>query len=151
VGGIIVGVLVGNAWTSVKQPVVSSTATSTSQSAAKNQGSEQKSTSSGAAPFAVADQKAGSDVAITGLSIKSPTWVVVHVSRGELPGNALGARLFFAGDKQGKVSLLRDTARGQTYFVGLRPDNGNRTFSLTTDKPLVGQDGEPVWATFKAL
>jgi hypothetical protein len=144
VGGIIAGVLLANAWTSTK-PAASGIATSTPIAADQEQTSDSE-----ALPFKVADQRAGSDVVISGLTVKTPTWVVIHVSRDGKPGNALGAKLFFAGDKQGKINLLRDTEPGQTYFVGMRTDNGNRIFSLSTDKPLTNADGSPLWATFKA-
>ncbi len=97
------------------------------------------------------DQSAGPSVTITHLNIAKPTWVVVYVSREGKPGLALGARLFFAGDKQGKVGLLRNTQAGQSYFVGLSVDNGDRVFSLTKDKPLADADGGPLWATFRAI
>ncbi len=103
------------------------------------------------APLVVTDQKAGPSVAVRELSIARPTWVVVYVSREGKPGNALGARLFFASDRQGAVGLLRNTQPGQTYFVGLSVDDGDRTFDLAKDKPLADADGGALWATFRAL
>ncbi len=99
----------------------------------------------------VDDQAAGPSVSISELNIARPTWVVVYVSREGSPGNALGARLFFASDKQGKVGLLRNTQAGQSYFIGLSVDNGDRAFSLAKDKLLADADGGPLWATFRAL
>lgn len=152
VGGIIVGVLLAAAWSSVRNrgevpdvaaltAEVASTSTSTA-AATKTTPTEP--------PLTVNDQPAGPSVTISRLNIARPTWVVVYVSREGKPGSALGARLFFAGDKQGKVGLLRSTERGQSYFVGLSVDNGDRAFSLSEDKPLADADGGPLWATFTA-
>lgn len=104
-----------------------------------------------AAALVVEDQHAGPSVAIGSINIARPTWVVVYVSREGKPGNALGAQLFFAGDKKGTVGLLRNTQAGQSYFVGLSVDDGDRAFSLEKDKPVADADGGALWETFKAL
>jgi len=147
VGGIIIGVLVATAWSGSTRTSVQ-TATTTPQAAASSSGAASKSGTQ--APVVVNDQPAGASVAIQSLNIARPTWVVVYVSREGKPGNALGARLFFAGDKQGSVALLRATEQGQHYFVGLSVDNGDRVFSLSKDLPLADADGGPLWATFSA-
>ena len=149
--GIMAGVVLATSWSFSGLGETSGAATSTSQAAAASASTQTtpKTTPTDPAVF-VGDQPAGTSVVISQLNIARPTWVVVYVSREGKPGNALGARLFFAGDKQGKVGLLRNTLAGQSYFVGLSVDNGDRTFSLSKDKPLADADGGPLWATFKA-
>jgi hypothetical protein len=153
VGGIIVGVLLATAWSSLgNTSALGSAATSTPVNVATKGTTTTPGTSKGSAttPLEVLDQKAGSEVTISKLNVVRPTWVVVYVSREGKPGNALGARLFFAGDKGGEVALLRATQQGQQYFVGLSVDNGDRVFSLSADKPIADADGGPLWATFSA-
>ncbi|HEY4501700.1 MAG TPA: hypothetical protein VJJ20_01360 [Candidatus Paceibacterota bacterium] len=152
VGGIIVGVLLATAWSTVNPkaaPEVASVATSTAAPASTS-GAPTTAKSSTQAPVVVEDQEAGGSVSIKSLNIARPTWVVVYVSREGKPGNALGARLYFAGDKKGTVSLLRATEPGQRYFVGLSVDNGDRVFSLSKDLPVADADGGRLWATFSA-
>jgi hypothetical protein len=154
VSGIIIGVLLSSAWASVVGPDTPSVASVASSTPTSSKGvttpaATSTTSSNTPVPLTVQDQPAGASVTIAKLAIAKPTWVVVYVNKGGKPGNALGARLFFAGDTKGKVTLLRNTAPGQTYFVGLSVDNGDRTFSLSKDKPLAGADGV-LWATFKA-
>lgn len=153
VGGIILGVLLTTLWSSYgKSENMPEAATSTAQAAAASTTAVAVAQTTPTAPaLVVEDQPAGPSVAISKLNIARPTWVVVYVSREGKPGNALGARLFFAGDKQGKVGLLRNTGSGQGYFVGLSVDDGDRAFSLSKDKPIADADGGPLWATFRAL
>ncbi|MBP7770291.1 MAG: hypothetical protein KA066_00015 [Candidatus Pacebacteria bacterium] len=153
VSGMIMGVLITTAWSSLGGVgETSGAATSTVQTAdAASSTPAASNTTPTEAPLMVDDQPAGPSVAIAHLNIARPVWVVVYVSREGKPGNALGARLFSAADKQGRVGLLRDTERGQSYFVGLSVDNGDRAFSLSKDKPLADADGGPLWATFRAL
>lgn len=150
VGGIILGVLLATAWSSRDQGDTSGVATSTKAAATSSPAPAGPKASPTEAPLVVADQPAGASVSIAQLNIARPTWVVVYVSREGSPGNALGARLFFANDRQGKVGLLRNTVAGQSYFIGLSVDNGDRTFSLSKDLPLADAGG-PLWATFRAL
>lgn len=95
-------------------------------------------------------QKAGDTVAVGGINVAAPTWVVVYESRGGTPGNVLGAALFFPGTESGSVSLLRNTTAGQTYFVTERKDNGDHQYSSAKDALVLGADGQPSWATFTA-
>ncbi len=155
VAGIIIGVLLATAQATYNQNKTLIAATSTQSAkvvpAASNIPAVGTTGSTPTeAPLRVSDQAAGQNVVISGLNIARPTWVVVYVSREGKPGNALGARLFFAGDKEGRVGLLRNTVAGQNYFVGLSVDNGDATFSLSKDKPLADADGGALWATFRA-
>ena len=94
-------------------------------------------------------QEAGLAVMITSAVVSLPTWVVVYESRGGQPGNALGASLFESGRSSGSINLLRGMLSGQTYFVGERRDNGDRIFSLESDREVLDQNNKPVLAQFK--
>ncbi len=146
VAGIIIGALLATLWASYtehKSPSYAPTATASTTT--------KPSVTTPIAPaLVVEDQRAGQTVAIKGLNIAKPTWVVVYVSREGKPGNALGARLYFPADKQGSVGLLRNTQPGQGYLVGLSVDNGDRTFSLAADHALPDADGGPLLVTFRA-
>ncbi len=102
------------------------------------------------ASFTTVAQPAGDSVAVTGLSLSQPTWVVVYESRGGKPGNILGAGLFFSGDTAAAVPLMRATVSGQTYFVTEVADNGDKLFSIKDEKPLTDASGAQVWTTFTA-
>ncbi len=95
------------------------------------------SVSASAVDLEVNNQLSGNHVNITSVTFPSMGgWVVIHeVSEGEL-GNALGAQYFSEGSWSGTVSLLRNTVVGNTYAAVLYGDNGDRQFTLTTDKPL---------------
>jgi hypothetical protein len=95
-------------------------------------------------------QKAGASVAVSGVDVSVPTWVVVYENRAGKPGNVLGAALFFAGSPSGTVELLRNTVAGQAYFVTEQEDNGDHRFSLKSDTLVSGSDGQPVWVSFTA-
>ncbi len=152
VGGVIVGVLMATAWSSYNLGELTGVATSTVVAGAASSTTATTTPKTPTeAPLSVADQPSGPSVSISRINIAKPTWIVVYVSREGRPGNALGARLFTAGDKLGKVGLLRNTEPGQRYFVGLSVDNGDRAFSLTKDRPLADADGGPLLATFRAL
>jgi hypothetical protein len=150
VGGIVVGVLLATAWAELRGGRTSLIATSTAASAPAGAPEQPRASAQTDPAVVVLDQRAGASVAISKLNIAKPTWVVVYVSREGKPGLALGARLFFAGEKQGSVGLLRDTERGQAYFVGLSVDDGDHVFNLSKDLPLADADGGPLWATFRA-
>lgn len=102
------------------------------------------------ASFSAVAQPAGDSVAVTGLSLSQPTWVIVYESRGGKPGNILGAGLFFSGDAAASVPLMRATVAGQTYFVTEAIDNGDKLFSIKDEKPLTDASGAQVWTTFTA-
>jgi hypothetical protein len=151
--GIVVGLVIGWGWFSLRTtPVEVATHTdSTSQtgSVAKGgTGSETSGSTSGVsagssvAPSGVAGsatglsvgvQSAGTQVAVSSVSVSAPTWVVVFDNNKGKPGNALGAALFFPGQKSGTVELLRATVVGNSYLVGEYVDNGNHIFSKQED------------------
>ena len=98
----------------------------------------------------VASQTAGFSVEITNITANQPVWLVVYESRNGRPGNVLGAALFYSQQNSGKVELLRSTRAGETYFVGTSIDNGDRKFSLTSDRPVLNNENRLLLTEFVA-
>lgn len=103
----------------------------------------------GSAAFTIATQDAGSAVAVTGVSLTEPTWIIVYESRDGSPGNILGAGLFFKGDTSGIVSLLRATTSGKSYFASAAVDNGDKSFAKADEKYVADQSGGQMWIKFQ--
>lgn len=167
VGGIIIGALIGWAITSSHNgggSTSTSTASSTmmmatSSASATNTGSTSAnlsdSTADTSGAFAVnSPQVAGFAVAVSNVMVSQPTWVVVYEDNAGKVGNALGAELFLPQSEgtaqDGTVQLLRATLPGQNYFAGEALDNGDKTFSLTNDKPVVNAEGNQILVLFVA-
>ncbi len=99
----------------------------------------------------VHDQKPGTTVVVSAINIDKSSWAVIREDDGTgHPGKILGAQLFDPGTNAGTVDLLRGTQDGNTYYAMIYTDNGDRAFDPKTDLPLIGPDGQPVTATFKA-
>lgn len=93
-------------------------------------------------------QAAGMSVAIAKVAVSAPTWIVIYENKDGVPGNALGAALFFPESKSGTVELLRGTTAGKSYLAVKQVDNGDRKFSLKGDQYL-SENGEVRWVTFE--
>jgi hypothetical protein len=97
-------------------------------------------------------QAAGFAVAVSRVVVSQPTWVVVYEDHAGVPGNALGAELFLpqSGNaaQSGTVELLRGTLPGLTYLAGEALDDGDKIFSLNSDKPVRDAQGNPVLIEF---
>lgn len=146
--GVVAGVIIAWGATGALNKKGSGTTAGSLQSATSTGASQANATSS--LLTVASPQKAGTQVAVSGVTVSTPVWVVVYESREGKPGNVLGASLFFPGTPSGTVELLRGTIAGQSYFVTERKDNGDRKFSLTADSLVLGTDGQPMWATFTA-
>lgn len=100
--------------------------------------------------IAVANQAAGESVTIA-LTLSENVWVAIHDSVNGKPGNILGARRYFKGGPVDPVVLLRATQAGASYIAMMHHDDGDTTFSFKGgDSPLLGKDGNPIMAVFKA-
>ncbi len=132
------------------QPNTTSTGTTTTTGASTTT----QPSSSASFLTAPSPQAAGTEVTVANVSVTNPTWVVVYEDNNGKPGNALGAGLFFSpsqgGATSGTVTLLRGTVAGQSYLVGESLDNGDRVFSLQSDKPVTDMSGAVLWAHFTA-
>ncbi len=102
-------------------------------------------------PFSVATTiRAGTSVAVTGMKLSAPTWILVYEEIAGHPGKILGAGLFFTGDSAGTVDLLRPLIAGSAYYVSAAIDNGDKVFSLHNEKILVDKSGAQLWIKFNA-
>ena len=107
-------------------------------------------TVAGSASVSVSDQKAGSSVTVSNVSLDSTGWVAVRDDENGLMGNVLGAQRLGKGSYTNiKVALLRSTTAGKTYHVVVYKDNGDMTFSKTKDM-VVLNNGNTVSGSFKA-
>ncbi|MBX4192231.1 hypothetical protein KW798_01970 [Candidatus Parcubacteria bacterium] len=163
--GLIIGVLLGWTWFSLRNDSASGdasatpTATSTKTSTSSTKTTTTKTPTS--APTTVSNSNGIKVTPVTSLqvdvanvSVTKPTWVVVYDNVKGAPGNALGARLFFpmskGGTTSGSITLLRGTVSGKEYFVGQNVDNGDGKFSKQSDKAVVDSGGKAVVLTFTA-
>ena len=97
--------------------------------------------------ISVSDQDAGDKVIVSEMSLSESRWVVIHEYLDGDLGNILGARLFFEGDIEGEVELLRGTEAGGKYFAVLymlaeRESDRNRQFDRVRDLPLVKEGSQ---------
>jgi hypothetical protein len=151
--GVVVGLIIGWGWFSLgdntpnvaennntETPTtngtnVTGTPTSTTgtPSGSQNGGTQASPTTSTGGTLVVGTQTAGNTVTISDITVTAPTWVAVMDNNNGKPGNALGAVMFFPGQRSGTVELLRATVSGRTYFVGQYVDNGDHQFSKQAD------------------
>jgi hypothetical protein len=161
VGGLVIGVLVG--WGAVGTRSTGTNATVNTDNQASSTTTQTTGTGTtmdlsgstvGAGDLTISSpQNSGLEVAVAHVNVSVPTWVIVYEDHNGVPGNALGATLFFpaaqGGATSGAVSLLRGTLPGQTYLVGEALDDGDHKFSMNTDKPVRDSKGNPVLVQFK--
>jgi len=169
ISGVIVGLIIGWGWFSLGRDdgKVATTDTQNTSSTSEtttlpttNTGSTGSTntpttgtqvTTAGAGALTVASsQQAGVQVAVSNISVSVPTWVVVLDSVNGKPGNALGAQMFFAGEKSGTIELLRSTVAGKSYFVAEFIDNGDHIYSKQTDTQVTTVTGAPLLVEFTA-
>jgi hypothetical protein len=101
--------------------------------------------SSGSESVMVADQPAGTSVAVSSVTLSQPGWVAVR----DTSGRTLGAAWFDAGTHTGVVvPLLRATTVGQSYQALLYADNGDHQFDLHSDALITNADGSVAGTTF---
>lgn len=93
-------------------------------------------------------QSAGLSVAVSNISVAVPTWVVIMDNNNGTPGNALGAQMFFPGEKSGSIDLLRATVSGKSYLVAEYVDDGDHKFSKQMDAQVTGISGAPTLVEF---
>jgi hypothetical protein len=98
----------------------------------------------------VADQLAGTQVALTQVTVSESSWIAIQEDNNGLPGVILGAQRFDEGVYTGRtVDLLRGTTAGNTYHAVIRYDDGDKDFDHTKDLPVLeGLAGTFVMSTF---
>jgi hypothetical protein len=167
--GVVVGLIVGWGWSSLRTTPAdvavnengtqtgavatsgTNTGTPTGSAGGTNSGTSVSSGSTaGQGSLSVAAQAAGAAVAISSFSVGEPTWIVVFDNNNGVPGNALGAAMFFPGQSSGTIELLRATVAGKSYLVGEYVDNGDHIFSKQQDTQVKNIAGAPLLVEFSA-
>ena len=160
VAGLIIGALIGWAITGPRGGSTSDTAsstmttvgTSTTSSTTTGVNLTGSNIGSGSMITVSSPQTAGFAVTVGNVQVTQPTWVVIYEYRAGTTDNALGAALFLpqSGNaaQSGTVELLRGTLPGLTYFAGEALDDGDKVFSLASDKPVRDAQGNPVLVEF---
>lgn len=155
--GFAVGILITSGWNSIKgAPAnVSSSAGASNDQIEDTPAGEldtAASQSGGGNVVIENSQPAGLEVSVSKVDVSEATWLVVYENVGGVPGRALGAHLFFpkavGGATSGTIELLRGTTAGKTYWVGQMLDDGDKKFSMQTDKPVRDMSGAPVLYSF---
>lgn len=162
ISGVIVGLVIGWGWSSLRtndDAANNMNASTTKQGAGVTPSKNTTDTTPGAAApttGAVSNgalsvsslQSAGLSVAVSNISVAVPTWVVIMDNNNGTPGNALGAQMFFPGEKSGSVDLLRATVSGKSYLVAEYVDDGDHKFSKQIDAQVTGISGAPTLVEF---
>jgi hypothetical protein len=160
IAGIIIGALVGwaiagshhSGAAAITATSTQTAATSTSSTTLQTTASTQSITNTSGDFVVSSPQAAGFAVGVSRVVVSQPTWVVIYEDHAGVPGNALGAELFLpqSGNaaQSGTVELLRGTLPGLTYFAGEALDDGDKVFSLASDKPVRDAQGNPVLVEF---
>jgi len=152
--GFVAGALVMNV---ISNRLVADDSDATSEEVKYNTNSENGDTAgvpvtAGSVSVKIDDQDAGDAVFVKSVTIPENGWIVIHEVVDGHVSNALGAARFDAGaHTNASVPLLRSTIAGGTYVVVLYADNGNRTFELNADLPLVDESGNALIQEFAAL
>lgn len=146
--GIIAGVVIAWGWSALRSPNEPAVTAGTNQNGAATTSENIPAAGSDFGLTVASPQIAGNSVAIAKAGVTAPTWIVIYENKDGKPGNALGAALFFPGNRGGTVELLRGTSAGKSYLATEQVDNGDRKFSLKDDQ-FRSVDGEPQWVTFE--
>lgn len=107
----------------------------------------------GAGSVTVANQKAGSKVALGAIKYPSAAgWLAVHALENGAMGGVLGASRYNTenGLAPTSIDLLAPMVAGAEYMVVFHEDNKDGKYSSAGDKVMMGADGKPLSSTFKA-
>lgn len=107
----------------------------------------------GAGSVAVANQKAGSKVALGAIKYPSEAgWLAVHAVQSGAMGSVLGASRYNTKDGLAPTSidLLTPMVAGAEYMVVFHEDNKDGKYTSAGDKVMMGSDGKALSSSFKA-
>ncbi len=99
--------------------------------------------------FSVVDQSAGGVVYVSSLTFPKESWIAVREDNDGVMGNILGARRYPTGEHTGAIELLRDTQAGQTYYVVIYIDDGDKDFDHKKETLLINSEGNATAAIFR--
>jgi len=141
IGGVIAIIIIVLGWWLLTKPGSNSMATSTAATTTTTttgtdtgtttgmMSSSTVTTAASGESVSVADQPAGSSVAVTGVTTSKVSWIAVRDAL-----HVLGAaRVDAMTNGTVTVPLLRATTAGSTYQVVVYVDDGDRTFDLHKD------------------
>jgi len=165
IAGVIVGLIIGWGWFSLgrddgkvattststtgSETTLPTTTTGSTSSSNTTVGAGTQVTTANSGALAVSSmQAAGVTVAVSNISVNVPTWVVILDSVNGKPGNALGAQMFFPGEKSGTIELLRATVSGKSYFAAEYIDDGDHVYSKQNDAQVTTVTGAPLLVEF---
>jgi hypothetical protein len=96
----------------------------------------------------MSDQYPGNIVYISSVQLASPGWVVIQANDAGVPGAIIGEAYLGSGINPAKITLSSPMVDGGTYYAVLYSDNGDQTFSASTDKPLTDANGNVIMKVF---
>ena len=99
--------------------------------------------------FSVVDQSAGGVVYVSSFTFPKESWIAVREDNDGVMGNILGAHRYPIGEHTGAVELLRNTQAGQTYYVVIYIDDGDKDFDHKKDTLLIDNEGNATAAIFR--
>lgn len=157
IGAAVIVLVVGGAWLVMRDRATNtsasenSNATSTTVSstpavveATNNVPKGTVTATSDGESVSVADQPAGTSVALSSMSLTHATWIAV---RDDM--SILGAAWFPSSATSGTVELQRGTQGGKSYRVVMYVDDGDKKFDMRADKLITAEAG-PVGTSFDA-
>lgn len=96
-------------------------------------------------------QRPGNSVIIDEVGLQNPGYVVIHEDNNGEPGKVLGrSGLLSAGDKQDLVIRV-GLAPNKSYVAVLHDDDGNKTFDVLKDLPIMSAQAAPVMVQFSPI
>lgn len=157
IGAAVIVLVVGGAWLAMRggatEPALdttantSSTTVSTTPAVVESTNNVPKGTvtaTSDGESVSVANQPAGTSVALSSMSLTHATWVAV---RDDM--SILGAAWFPSSATAGTVELQRGTQSGKSYRVVMYVDDGDKKFDMHADQLITAGSG-PVGSSFDA-
>lgn len=99
----------------------------------------------------VNNQLPGESVTLASLKLSKSIWIAIREDEKGSPGRILGARFFTPEDLSGTVPLLRGTTAGNSYYVFVYEDDGDREFDFKKDLPLFDPFGNMIIKKFDVV
>ncbi len=153
IGAAVIVLVVGGAWLVMRDRtpdvadtnvVATTTPTSTTVTADNNVPKGTVTATSDGEAVTVANQAAGTSVALSSISLTRASWIAV---RDDM--SILGAAWFPSSATSGSVDLQRATVSGKSYRVVIYVDDGDKKFDFKKDQ-LITADGGPIGVAFDA-
>jgi hypothetical protein len=76
-------------------------------------------------------------VYISSVTLSTPGFVAISITKGVNAGNVIGSKSFPEGNNPGQIVVSEKTLEGQTYTATLYADDGDAELDATKDRVLV--------------